>query len=767
MNIGDEALRSSEARYRQIVEISLEAIFIHCGGRVVFANQQAALLFGFDRPEAMVGQPTFDLIHPDDRARAQERTRILLEEGSRVPMTEMRYLGRDGAPVVLQVQAVPIPYDGRPAVLVVGRDVTDRVRADQALRESEGRFTALADILPALLWMSGPDGGCSFVNRPWADYTGRPAERELGRGYLDNVHPEHRAQLRRHEATMLGEHRAVANEYRLRGRDGRYRWFLDTSVPRFAPDGAYLGHIGLLIDVDGQRRLEARLHTILESTVDGLITIDETGVIRTFNGPAERIFGYRADEVIGRNVSILMPEPYRSRHDRYLATYLRTGQARIIGIGREVEGLRKDGSIFPLDLAIGEMVVEEGRREFVGTVRDISERKRLEDQLRQAQKMETIGQLTGGVAHDFNNLLTVILGNAEDLADELKGEPRLRELAEMTRIAAERGAELTKRLLAFARRQALDPRATDLNALLGGIEGLLRRTLGEDIAIQLARAPGLWPAQIDATQLEAAVLNLCVNARDAMPGGGRLTIETANAPLDLAYAGSHPDLQPGDYVMIAITDTGTGMPAEVAARAFEPFFTTKEVGRGSGLGLSMVYGFAKQSGGHVKIYSEPGHGTVVKLYLPRASSPEPLPAPSQAVESRGAGTILAVEDDELVRRHVEGLLSGLGYRVIAAADGPSALSVLRGGEPIDLLFTDVVMPGGMDGGALAEAAQALRPGLPVLFTSGYTEHGIVHHGRLEPGIHLLAKPYRRQELAAKLRELLRPVETRHAREDER
>jgi PAS domain S-box-containing protein len=760
LSTGDAQLRSSEARYRQIVEISLEAIFIHDGSHVVFANRQAALLFGFDRPEAMVGYSTFDLVHPDDRPRARERTRILIEEGGQVAITEMRYLGRNGVPVILQVQAVAIPHDGRPAVLVVGRDVTDRVRADQALRESEGRFAAVADKLPALLWMSDPAGLCTFVNRPWLDYTGRELEQEMGRGFAQSIHPDHRDQMLRHEEAMFARREAVTSEYRLRGRDGRYRWFLDTSVPRFSPASDYLGHVGILIDIDPQRRLEARLHTILESTVDGLITIDDQGIMRTFNGPAERIFGYRADEVIGRNVAMLMPEPYRSRHDDYLSAYLHTGVARIIGIGREVQGLRKDGSTFPLDLAIGEMALEGGQREFVGTVRDISERKRLEDQLRQAQKMETVGQLTGGVAHDFNNLLTVILGNAEDLADELKDDPQLLELAEMTRIAAERGAELTKRLLAFARRQALDPRPTDVNALLGSIEGLLRRTLGEDIAIELVRDTGLWPALADATQLEAAVLNLCVNARDAMPAGGRLTIETANSSLDDVYADAHPELQPGEYVKIAVTDTGSGMPPEVVARAFEPFFTTKEVGRGSGLGLSMVYGFVKQSGGHVKIYSEPGHGTVVKLYMPRARALGAVEAVPKLPEMRGTGTILAVEDDELVRRRVEGQLAALGYKVIAAHDGPSALAVLRGQEPIDLLFTDVVMPGGMDGGELAEAARALRPELPVLFTSGYTERGIVQRGRLEPGIHLLNKPYRRQELAEKVREMLRPPTTR-------
>jgi PAS domain S-box-containing protein len=754
MSKAENELGASETRYRQVIEISREAIWIHCDGRVVFANREAANLLGTGQPENLVGRRMLDLVHPDDRHLATERTRIVVDERQPVTLTEMRFLGRGGSALVLEMRAVPFDFDGRPAVLAVGRDISDRVRTDQALRESEGRFAAIADSLPTLLWMSDESGSCIFVNRRWLDHTGRSLRQELGRGFAESIHPEDEELLARHERLMLAEHREITAEYRLRGRDGNYRWFVETSVPRFSQAGAYLGHTGVLIDVDDKRRLEARIRTILESTVDGLITIDQGAVIQTFNGPAERIFGYSAAEVVGRNVAMLMPEPYRLHHDDYIQNYLRTGVAKIIGIGREVEGLRKDGSVFPLDLAIGEMAVPDGHREFVGTVRDISERKRLEEQLRQSQKMESIGQLTGGVAHDFNNLLTVILGNAEELADRLKSDPPLHALADLTRVAAERGAELTRRLLAFARRQALDPQPTDLNVLLANMEGLLRRALTEDIEIRLVRGPDLWTALVDATQLESAVLNLCLNARDAMPSGGRLMIETCNRRLDGALANDFPELRPGEYIMLAVTDSGTGMPPDVVAHAFEPFFTTKEIGRGSGLGLSMVYGFVKQSGGHVKIYSEPGHGTAVKIYLPRST----VAAGDRPVESRpephGNGVILAVEDDVLVRDHVAAQLAALGYRVIVADSGPAALEVVRGGQPIDLLFTDVVMPGGMNGGELAKAIHALRPGLPVLFTSGYTESGIVQGGRLEAGVHLLNKPYRRQELAAKIREAL-------------
>jgi len=380
----------------------------------------------------------------------------------------------------------------------------------------------------------------------------------------------------------------------------------------------------------------------------------------------------------------------------------------------------------------------------------------LNQRLRQSQKMEAVGQLTGGVAHDFNNLLTVILGSNEMLVQSLAGNHELRGMAELAVKAAERGAELTNRLLAFGRRQALSPTPSDINRLLAGMEKLLRRTLGEHVDIEMVQSGGLWRAMVDTGQIENAILNLCLNARDAMPQGGRLTIETANVRLDAAYADRHSELEPGQYVMVAVSDTGTGMDSGTLERAFEPFFTTKGVGKGSGLGLSMVYGFIKQSKGHVRIYSEQGQGTTVKLYLPRAFAGKAAgeeEAAGVAATRRGNERILLVEDDELVREHVSAQLKSLGYDVVAAPNGPEALDLIRR-LAFDLLFTDIIMPGGMNGRQLADEAKTLRPTMPVLFTSGYTENAIVHHGRLDPGVHLLQKPYRRQELAAKLREVL-------------
>lgn len=381
----------------------------------------------------------------------------------------------------------------------------------------------------------------------------------------------------------------------------------------------------------------------------------------------------------------------------------------------------------------------------------------LEEQLRHAQRLEAVGQLTGGIAHDFNNLLTVILGNGELLQEQLAREPALAELARMMVTAARRGADLTHRLLAFARRQVLEPRVVQVNELVESMRPLLTRALGRHISMELRPSAGLGPALVDPGQLESALLNLCLNARDAMPEGGRLTLETADVWLDRDYAASHAEVAPGNYVLLAVSDTGSGIAPEYLERIFEPFFTTKEKGKGSGLGLSMVFGFIRQSKGHISVYSEPGIGTLVKMYLPRAGAGalESEPADNMVpVQHGGSECILLVEDDELVRRYAEQQLLGLGFRVLSAGNGNDALALLQQRDDIDLLFTDMVMPGALGGAELAARAKELRPEIKVLFTSGYTENALVHHGRLDKGVLLLGKPYRRAELMAKVRQAI-------------
>jgi PAS domain S-box-containing protein len=394
---------------------------------------------------------------------------------------------------------------------------------------------------------------------------------------------------------------------------------------------------------------------------------------------------------------------------------------------------------------------------------EVEERLRAEEALRQAQKMEAIGQLTGGVAHDFNNLLTLVIGGLDMIGRQLPGLPpgtdteRLRRAQDAAMQGAQRAAKLTAHLLAFARRQPLDPKIIQIDRLVSDISDLLRRTLGEQVELETVLAAGLWRTEVDRTQLENALLNLAVNARDAMPGGGKLTIETHNASLDDAYVAAIPEAVPaGQYVMIAVSDTGCGMEAGTLERVFEPFFTTKETGKGTGLGLSQVYGFVRQSGGHVRVYSEIDNGTTVKIYLPRAyhaAADEAVAKSHDPAALRGDETILLVEDSEDLRDYIGGLLQDLGYTIHAAGSGPDALALLTEQDPA-LLLTDVVLPGGMNGRELAEAARRQRPALKVLFMTGYTRNAIVHDGRLDSGVELISKPFDHDQIAAKVRAVI-------------
>jgi PAS domain S-box-containing protein len=540
-----------------------------------------------------------------------------------------------------------------------------------------------------------------------------------------------------------------------------------TAIP--GPDGNLQGFGKITRDITERTAIEASvktsevrlrslMDTVLDTVVDGLITIDRTGVIQSYNKACVRLFGYGPEEVLGKNVHILMPEPYHSEHDRYIAAYLETGVPKIIGPGREVMGRRKDGTTFPMELAVGE-TRQGGSQTFVGIVRDLTERHEAEkqrEQLRQAQKMEAVGQLTGGLAHDFNNLLAIIIGNLDLLRELRHDDPVTDELVSDALESGLRGADLTRRLLAFARRQPLQPEQIEINDVIGGIVKLLTRTLGENISIELALAPNAWPVQIDRGQFEAAIANLATNARDAMPRGGALLIGTRNGRLDEAYAAIHTDVTAGDYVVVEISDSGSGMPPEILGHIFEPFFTTKGQGKGTGLGLSMVFGFMKQSGGHITVYSEAGKGTTFRLYLPRLSNTaRNSDERPETLASRGGNeTILVVEDNASLRRIVLRQLSEAGYRVLDAPDAQAAMEIIASPEPIDMLLTDIVMPGDMDGRDLAHAAVARRPMLKTLLTSGFPEVRWGGSGTPRPGSRLLIKPYRKDELRRTVREVL-------------
>ncbi len=498
---------------------------------------------------------------------------------------------------------------------------------------------------------------------------------------------------------------------------------------------------------------EAHLRSILDTVPEAMVVTDANGSVTLFSAAAAQLFGYRPEEVVGQNVQMLMPEPYRREHDDYVERYLKTGEARIIGYGRVVKGLTKDGAVFPMELAVGE-ARSSGQRIFTGFIRDLTSRQKMEGELRQLQKMEAIGQLTGGLAHDFNNLLTVITGNLEMLEGSLKDSDQ-RELLKEAYDAAEDGAKLTGQLLAFGRRQPLNPKPTDLTLLISNFSDLLRRSLGESIELNIRLTGSRHLCIVDASQLQNALLNLAINSRDAMPRGGQLTIEVSQVRLDADYAQMYPEIRTGRFILIAVTDTGSGMADEVRQRAFEPFFTTKPTGSGTGLGLSMVYGFVRQSGGNIQIYSELERGTSVRIFLPVAQADQTSDEPSSSAADkvalpRGSETILVVEDDARVRRVTTARLRSLGYEAIEADSGAAALHLLDVHPTIAMLFTDVVMPGGMNGDELAKAALSLRPDIKVLFTSGYAEPAVA---RLGAGA-WLKKPYTAADLADKVSEIL-------------
>jgi PAS domain S-box-containing protein len=673
------------------------------------------------------------------------------------------------------------------------RELAARRVAEADLSASNRRFRAAVEAVQGILWTNSPDGRMEGEQVGWESLTGQTRAEYEGYGWARRVHPEDAAPTLAAWKKSVAARGVFIFEHRLQRKDGAWRHYSVHAVPILDEEGAIELWVGVHTDITEQRLAEAalrdlnatlerridertfeiqatfdrleeserRFRILVEGVSDHAITmLDPQGNISNWNTGAQRITGYDAHEIVGRHVRAFHTEADRAAGlpALMLETASRTGT-----FAAEGWRVRKDGSEFWASVAIDAIRDDDGAPiGFAQIIRDLTERRQVEEQLRQSQKMEAVGHLTGGIAHDFNNLLTVISGNM-DIAlralEKPEGLARAQRCIGNAMKGAERAGALTQRLLAFARRQPLSPKPLDLDRLVAGMSELLNRSLGETVKLEVVTSPGLWPVEADPNQMENALINLAVNARDAMPEGGTLTIETANAHLDGEYSVAHTEVPPGNYVVVAVSDDGVGMPREHLARVFEPFFTTKEIGRGTGLGLSQVYGFVKQSGGHVSVYSEEGRGTTVRMYLPRyaggAGIADDAADAARVDGATGSGeTILVVEDDEEVRAFSAEVLRDLGYRVIEAADGPAALHVVAQADvAIDLLFTDVVMPG-MSGKELSDRVRLLRPTLRVLYTSGYTRNAIVHGGRLDPGVALLAKPFTSRDLAARVRELL-------------
>jgi PAS domain S-box-containing protein len=634
--------------------------------------------------------------------------------------------------------------------------VEERGRAEDALREQTSFLRQVIDTNPQLVFVKDWDGRFTLANEAVAGIYGTTVDALVGQddAAFNADAGQVRAFLQADREVMSSRRMKVIQEEPVTGPDGNVRWFHTVKAPLFGPDGTCRRVLGVSTDITALRRAEDELRALFDASPLAICSLSRDGEVRSWNRAAEQLFGWTADEVTGRplpNVPADLVSEYHELRDRVLAGNPFTNH--------ETRRLRKDGH--ELDVSISTAPLHDAAgvtRGLVAVYMDVGGRKALESQLRQAQKMEAVGRLAGGVAHDFNNMLTVIRAAAEFLLSDLDAaDPRRAEAVEI-RDAADRAGSLTRQLLAFSRQQVLQLRVVDLNAVVAELEPMVRRVVEENITVRVRRGVGLHRVRADRSQLDQVILNLVVNARDAMPAGGTLLIETANVVLDGVYPRSHLSAQPGPHVAVTVTDTGCGMDAGTQARIFEPFFTTKEIGQGTGLGLATVYGIVKQSGGHIWVYSEVGQGTSFKIYFPRYTGPDDAVAPREHTpdqEDRTAGAcILVVEDDVAVRTSVRRLLERYGYQVLEAPSGGQALSAIaESARAIDLVISDMVMPG-MSGLELRQRLRELRPTLPVLLMSGYSEEAITRLG--SPGSLglLIEKPFTVQGILQKVKEAL-------------
>jgi PAS domain S-box-containing protein len=730
-------------------------------GRVLSANPAFCGALGYELRD-LESRSFRELVHPDDE-RDMERAFEGRSSSGHPPAVMGRCRSRDGSyrPVEWRAQSGP-----NGSVCLLGTDVTERLVAEHARHELASRYEAILEELPDIVAEVNLDKVYTWMNRAGFDFFGDDA---IGReasfyfaGQSDGVYEKV-------QPLFAGSDETIVVENWQRRRDGETRLLAWWCRGLKDESGKVVGVISTARDITDRKLMEQALReskqtalALFENAAQGILWIDAAGKILSFNAMAEKMFGYPREEIVGKRLEILMPEKVASAHEQHRRNYFENPRSRPMGLGMDLVARRKDGSEFPVEISLSHIPTTDGTVA-VAFVNDVSERRRSENEkerlertLEHATKMEAVGRLAGGIAHDFNNLLTALSGFAEVVLDELPEDHPLYEGAKETLKTCQRSGSLVRRLLAVSRRQMLQPEVLDLNPKIAEIEKMLRSVLGEDIDLVVKLQPELGFVRADQSQIEQVILNLVVNARDAMPQGGRLVIQTSSVDADKEFVDQHLGLKPGPYVLISVSDTGSGMDRETLKHIFEPFFTTKERGKGTGLGLATVYGIVSQSEGKIWAYSEPGKGTTFRIYLPRITrggEPETLSATSEA-SNRGSETVLVVEDENAVRLVAVGSLRKAGYQVLEASDGEQALRVAFEHQgPIHLVLTDVLMPG-IHGPALVARLEERRPGIRALYMSGHADDALLHHGILEGGVTFLEKPFTRKDLTKKVREVL-------------
>jgi two-component system, cell cycle sensor histidine kinase and response regulator CckA len=759
-------------RLVEVEEQSLDALLPFClletlpdavvaqtvDGIIASWNPAAERLFGYSAQE-IKGKP-FSILLPTESALELSGLLEQIGRGQRIAGLDTMRVRKDGSRTAVSLTMLPMKDSSDRVVGAIGilRDITPRIKVEAKLWESEEQFRELALHLRQVLWMiDETETKMHYISPAYEKIWGRTCQSVFDnpRSFFDAVHPEDRKRVVSAEARKYQKGR-FNEEYRILRPDGSVRWIWDRGYPIQDEQGQTKGFVGIAEDITERKEAEvdrARLAAIVECSEDAIVSKTTDGIVIDWNPGAERLYGYSAEEMIGRPISVLFTADH---YQEYLQIMEKVGRGERLPAYETVRR-RKDGTVISVSVDICPIEVRDAG--VVGASKiahDITRIKQLEEQFRQSQKMEAVGRLAGGVAHDFNNLLTVICGCSEMLLNGMPPGDSTRNLLVAINKAGERGATLTRQLLMFSRKQVLQPKVLDLNAMVADSEKMLKRLVGEDVDLVAVLDPALGRVKADLGQVEQVLMNLVVNARDAMPEGGKLTLETANAVLDQTYCRSHAEIQPGRYIMLAVSDSGCGMDEQTRTHVFEPFFTTKDPGKGTGLGLAMVYGFTKQSGGHASVYSELGIGSTFKIYLPEVEatpSSGELPA-SIAKMPHGDETILLVEDEGGVRTLARQILQTCGYTVLEAAHGIEAIRLAEEHQgPVHLLVTDVVMPD-MGGRRVAERVAALKPDVKVLYLSGYTDDAVIRHGVLTSQTDFLQKPFTPIMLAQKVREVL-------------